>query len=427
MLKYLRVKNFLSFKEDTIISFESSNYWWKTENVFNIKSTNKKTTFEKSMIIYWANASWKTNILKVISFIKFIALSTDWEKLSFLLSPFLLDLESQKTPSFFEICFFVDNKEYIFNFEVYGDKIISENLIEIKNNENIYLYKRVLQKVDYNKNFEKESKKWLEKVKENVSFLAVLSQWNWILNKKPIDYFFKKINILLDNDIWPSITIWLFDLLKSEENKDIVIEFLKCADINIDDLRITKKSIPEDFLKIFNEDFKEKQKKQWLVTIEFWHKINNSDEIKFFPLENESTWTQKLFYILWPIIDSIINEKILFVDEIEANLHTHILKNLFKLIHSKIDKKYQFIFTTHNIELMNLSMFKKEQIWIVKKSKENISSFYTLYDFEEINLRSENDIKKLYNLWVLWWTPIVSDFSVLLNDLTRLWEKKSND
>jgi len=425
MLKYLRVRNFLSFKEDTTISFESSNYWWKSENVFDIKSTGKKTTFEKSMIIYWANASWKTNILKIMRLIKFLTSSTNWEMMEFLFSPFLLDTQSLNQPSFFEIAFFLENKQYVLNFEIFENKIVSENLIEIKTNENIELYKRNNQNFKIHKSFEKEGKKWLEKVKENVSFFAVLSQWNWILNKRPIDYFFKKINIIFDNNIWPWVTIWLFDLLKSEENKNIVIEFLKCADINIDDLRITKKSLPDDFLEIFSDKFKEKQKEESLISIEFWHKINNSNEIKFFPIERESDWTQKLFYILWPIIDSIINEKILFVDEIGTNLHPHILKNLFNLIHTKIDKKYQFIFTTHNVELMNLSMFKKEQIWIVSKNRDNISIFYTLYDFDDIKLRTENDIRKLYNLWTLWWTPFVCDFSILLNDIIKLWEKKS--
>ncbi len=425
MLKYIRVKNFLSFKEDTTINFESSNYGWKQENVFNIKSLWKKTTFEKSMIIYWANASWKTNIIKIMSLIKFIALSTDWDELWFILSPFLLDIESKTKPSFFEICFFVNNKQYIFNFEIFNEKILTENLIEIKTKWKINLYERKGQEIIYDRSFTSEFKKWYEKVKEDISFFAVLSHWNWKLNKQPIDSFFKKINIILENNIWPEITIWLFDLLKSKENKNIIIEFLKCADINIEDLRITKKPLSDNLLEFLNEKFIEKYKKETLLSIEFWHKINNSDKIEFFPIERESDWTQKLFYILWPIIDSIINEKILFVDEIEINLHPHILQKLFNLIHTNINKKYQFIFTTHNVELMNLSVFKKEQIWIIKKDKDNISSFYTLYDFNDIKLRSENDIRKLYNQWILWWVPDVRDFSILLNDIIKLWEKKS--
>lgn len=423
MLKYIKIRNFLSFKEEKEINFESSNYGWKSENVFNIKSLWKKTTFSKSMLIYWANSSWKSNILKAIDLIKFIATSTDNKKLSFILSPFLLDCKSQEKTIFLEICFFIENKEYIYNFELFDNKFVSENLIEVKTKWKVSLYERKLQKMKFDKSFVKESKKWFEKMKEDVSFFAVLSQWNWILNKKPIDHFFSKLNIIFDNDIWPGLTIWLLDLVKSDENKKIVIEFLRCADINISDIKITKKILPQELLdrlidapKEFINDLS--------IKIEFWHKRSDSDEIIYLPIESESDGTQKLFYILWPIIDSILNERILFIDEIETNLHPHILKNLFKLIHTKIDKKYQFIFTTHNIELMDLSMFKKEQIWIVSKNKENFSNFYTLYDFDDIPLRSEKDIRKLYNLWSLWWVPSVGDFSILLDDI-KLNEEKT--
>lgn len=415
MLKYIKVKNFLSFKDETEINFESSFRWKdKKDNVFSIKDN----VFAKSTIIYWANASWKTNILRVMAFIKYIASSVDEKKFTF--SNFLLDLHSWEDSSFFEICFFVDKKEYLFNFELKDNKILKENLIEIKEIWNIYLYKREKQKIFLDKTFEKEAKKWLEKVKDDVSFFAVLSQWNWYLNKKPINYFFKKINILLDNDIWPSVTVWLLDLTKSEKNKKAVLEFLRCADINIEDIEITKKPIPDEIIQDLWEKFISKLTNKSFLSVRFWHKIIWSDELKYFDLENESSWTQKLFYILWPVIDTILNEKILFVDEIETNIHNHILKNLFNLIHSRINKNYQFIFTSHNIELIDLNIFKKEQIWIVEKNKNFSSEYYTLYDFD--NIRKENDVKKMYNIWSFWWVPITNDFSILINEF-NLWEK----
>nr|MBR6100154.1 ATP-binding protein [bacterium] len=54
------------------------------------------------------------------------------------------------------------------------------------------------------------------------------------------------------------------------------------------------------------------------------------------------------------ILDTILNEKILFIDEVESNLHIHILRNVFNLIHSNLERKYQFICTTHSTELMDL-------------------------------------------------------------------------
>ena len=78
MLKYIKVKNFLSFKDETVISFESDNRGKKKDNVFK----EKNTALNKALLIYGANASGKTNILKVITFIQFIALHSatlNWE------------------------------------------------------------------------------------------------------------------------------------------------------------------------------------------------------------------------------------------------------------------------------------------------------------------------------------------------------------
>ena len=69
---------------------------------------------------------------------------------------------------------------------------------------------------------------------------------------------------------------------------------------------------------------------------------------------------------------------------------------------------------------MNLNLFKKSQIWITQKDKYNSTEFYTLADFSE--LRTENDVRKLYNIWALWWIPYVSDLSPLIKSI-KLWKK----
>ncbi len=417
MLKYLKVRNFLSFQKETEINFESSNYWNKKWNVFSIW----KATLMKSVLIYWANASWKTNILKALDFIQDIALYSDKKWFLEESTPFLLDTNSKNEPSFFEIYFFIDEKEYIYNFEILKNKILSENLYEVKKwkSENIFTRKDL--EIKAWKWFEKELKKWKEKVRYDSSVIAVLSQWNWKLGEKPIDYFFRNMNIIF-KDISMPYSAKLMELQKNENNKQFVIEFLKSADINIDDIKITKKNLPKEFL----DKFEDIQKAFWeerATRIEFWHKNYENWEIVYFDLENESDGTQKLFKILWPIIETILEWWILIIDEIETNLHLHILQNIFKLIHNnKLNKKYQFIFTTHNIELMDLSMFKKEQIWLTKKDKFGNTSFETLYDY---NIRSENDVKKMYNNWAFWGIPNIKDFSILLQNF-KLWEEKND-
>jgi len=424
MLKYIKVKNFLSFKEETEINFESS-LRWKKNNVFKVWND----VLMKNMLIYWANASWKSNILKAIKIIKVVALRNNLP--INLITPFLLNEKNEKEPSFFEICFFIENREFIYNFEIFEWKILSENLFEIKFiNKEIrkeLLFKRNDLDIIAWENFEKELEKWKEKIKENSSVISVLSEWNWKLAWKPIDYFFKKIEFIWSKNQFPEwLTIDLLNIENILEAKNFLLKFLQFADLNIEDIKIERKSIPDELLEkiVHNENIDIEKIKVLSIKISFWHKAKNSSGIKYFEISNESDWTRKLFSILWPIIDTIFNERILFVDEIENNLHLHILQEIIKFINSDIQwKKYQFIFTTHNIWLMDLKVLKKEQIWIVEKNKDWESEFYTLYDFDKV--REWMDLKKYFNAWVYWWVPNLWNFKSLLNNF-ELWveEKK---
>lgn len=415
MLKYLKIKNFFSYKEETKINFESSNYWKLKDNVFSVW----KTVLMKNMLIYWANASWKTNILKAIVIIHNFALNKT--NTPVITTPFLLDTDSKDKSSSFEIWFFVDNKEYLYAFELLNWIVVLEVLKEIKWKN--YLFKRDKNKIKFENELSNFSWQIEDKVKETTSLLWILDQFNWKLNWKPILHFFKNLGSMWSGVFTPDETIKLLKLNKSERNKDFVLEFLRCADIDICDIQIKKEN-----RNIVQFDFAKKNivesTEEW-YRIEVWHKKENWD-IEYFNLLwwQESTWTVKLFWMLWRIITTIINGWVLFVDEIENSLHPHIIKKIFDLINSNLWKNYQFIFITHNVELMNLRNFKKEQIWITEKSSlTKESKFYTLYDFED--LRSENDIRKLYNLWTLWWTPNTTDFSILFNDIDLdLWVKE---
>jgi len=95
-------------------------------------------------------------------------------------------------------------------------------------------------------------------------------------------------------------------------------------------------------------------------------------------------------------------------------LHYLILKEILKLINSNIqNKKYQFIFTTHNIDLLDLDILKKDQIAFVEKNEHQSTEFYKLSDFEDI--RKELDVKKLYKHGAFGAIPNIVDFRILLN------------
>ena len=64
-------------------------------------------------------------------------------------------------------------------------------------------------------------------------------------------------------------------------------------------------------------------------------------------------------------------------------------------------------------------MFKKSQIGITQKKKDRSTEFYTINDFVDLKLRSENDLQKLYNMGMLGGIPYVSDFSLLIDEFQK--------
>ena len=76
------------------------------------------------------------------------------------------------------------------------------------------------------------------------------------------------------------------------------------------------------------------------------------------------------------ILDLIQGGKVFIVDEMERSLHPSLIKQIILLFykHSK-DVSSQLIFTTHESSLMDQKIFRRDEIWLMKKDNNGISSF----------------------------------------------------
>ena len=110
----------------------------------------------------------------------------------------------------------------------------------------------------------------------------------------------------------------------------------------------------------------------------------------------ESTGIKKLFAILCPIIDILVNGKVLICDELESSLHESLVYGLVKLfINTETETFAQMIFTTHETGLLNLDLFRRDQIWFTELTKDERST--DLYSLAEIkNVRKEENFGKGY-------------------------------
>ena len=113
-------------------------------------------------------------------------------------------------------------------------------------------------------------------------------------------------------------------------------------------------------------------------------------------ISEESTGIKKLFGILCPFIDIMDNGKVLVCDELESNLHESLLFGLVKqFVNFQGNKPAQLIFTTHETGLLNLDLFRRDQIWFTEiKSADRSTDLFSLTEIK--NVRKDENFGKGY-------------------------------
>ncbi len=407
MLVSFRVENFKSFKDLTEFSMEATKLKnLKESNTYNINNIS----LLKSAVIYGANASGKSSLLDAMTGIKSIVKnSISIEKMEkYPALPFLLNSQTEDKESFFEIEFIVEEIIYRYGFEIATNSIILkewlfQKKLQPKARES-RLFQREKQTITLGATF-KEGKGLDSKTRENTLFLSVVAQFNGIISRNIIEWF-NQFNII-SNIKSDEFKYNSFDKLEDEEFKDKIVTLIKSADIGIYD--IAKRKISFDELKI--EDDKVEKLPEFLIkelkenglsTIETKHMQYNEDNsfkgLKSFNLDFESDGTQKLLALSAPIIETLLKGEILVIDELDNSMHTELVYAIIKLFNSKETNpnKAQLIFTTHDTNLLNQKLFRRDQIWFTQKDIYGVSELYSLVEYGKGKTRDDLVLEKNY-------------------------------
>jgi hypothetical protein len=140
--------------------------------------------------------------------------------------------------------------------------------------------------------------------------------------------------------------------------------------------------------------FVKKEGDEYIVrSIVALHKDSKGEDISF-PINIESDGTQRLLDFI-PAFDGILQHEMTFIiDEIDQSLHPTLLYALVNKIMKDETTKGQFIFSTHESNLLNLDIFRQDEIWFVEKDKTSNSS--KMYSLSEFKPRNDLDIRKGY-------------------------------
>ena len=92
----------------------------------------------------------------------------------------------------------------------------------------------------------------------------------------------------------------------------------------------------------------------------------------------------------------MVNGKVLVCDELETNLHESLLFVFVKqFVNMRGSKPAQLIFTTHETGLLNLDLFRRDQIWFTEiKLADRSTDLFSLTEIK--NVRKDENFGKGY-------------------------------
>ena len=411
MIQEIKIKNFLSFKDEVIFSFEATNDKFAEES--QVVTINENTRLLRFAIIYGYNASGKSNLLGVLDFLSYFwsVKPKDMDSKTGVI-PFKLDSISANEPSSIELVFFARETKYWYQLVLDQQQVYLEKMSYYKTTQPIMLFERTLKDGQSNIQFNPKAERVSNAAKDmisvnclkNTSFFVARNQVN--VSLPIIDAAKEWMRKQLMPLISPTTGLTSYAQKKASENRSLInyiVKFLHEADFNVTDVsaNVISKQLTDDAVKYLTEESdiddeetareverikKERTIKQ--IQTVFEHTVENDNGTETYQMDKkeESTGTMRTFGIEAALYEALKSEAVLPIDELETSLHPMLLeKILFEYL--KTPSRSQLIVTTHNDGLLDLldDLIRKDSVWFTEKKKSGITDLYKLTDFRGIN------------------------------------------
>jgi len=430
MLIQFSVKNYKAFKDKATLTFIASNYdkdVREQENVVNIDLANLRLL--TSAVIYGSNASGKTTILDALyTMCQFVVRSVEGQRGHKIpLDPFRFNTESENEPTELEVLFYHKKVLYRYGFEANRDKIIAEWLYHRPKKKEIELFYRQEQDFETNvKLFRKGSSIAKEGlVRDNALLLSTAAQFNDETANLVLEWFISLQFISGLNERYKQFTI---KAATNPEKRKQMVALLKAADLGINDINVfimDVSDLPDTMPDELKENIRKKAKERnvsvysEIITLHKKYDSKNLvvDEEPLSLEQNESEGTKKFFALSGPILDVLDNGYILVIDEFDSKLHPKLSEKLIALFNNSETnpKGAQLIFNTHNTNLLDSGLFRRDQIWFTQKDRYGAAKLFSLADFAV--RKDDPKVEEKYLAGKFGAVPYLADFEKAINSL----------
>jgi len=377
-------------------------------------------------VVYGANGSGKSNLVKSLSFVQHLVAQGVQPGRPIERQRFLFGAADAKEPSAFEVRFTAGERSFSYGFKVTDKEVLEEWLDLLADSSELNLFERVTSDGvvtveagdalkddglgDHNKVVAltkvgaRANQLFLAGIRETLDSQShgplIASVLNWFSSIVIVsaDAGFEKLAEWLDHDSSFAKFAW---------------DYLRDSSTGVDRLRVEKIEIKDDdFLLEIKNSFKHglpprmpsgsageivvdrgEGNKLLLRTIRAEHTSTEGNPV-LLPFQEESDGTQRLTHLLPALFQLKEEHRLYVIDEIDRSLHP-LLSHKFIEFFLKVCRVHgsQIIITTHESNLMDLGLLRRDELWFTEKNPQNATTLYSLSDFK---VRTDLKIEKGY-------------------------------
>lgn len=393
--------NFLSIKDELKLSFVSTQLKESSaepNDLYDLSDTG--ISLVRSAIIYGANASGKSNVLKAFAFYKrFITDSFKDSQAGEVIDVenFRLNATTIDEPTSLEATFTDGEYIYRYGFEVDSQKVQMEWLYRrackkrAKEVELFYREDGVTSVHPKSQLLQELVNKKM--VRSNALLLSTAAQFNETTAVSILRWLSDTQVLFCSEDevLWQNAIKYLDD----EKLRERITAFARYADLGIENITKIDNRIVSRHRQYDDEG----------------REVNN---VAFSFNRNESEGTIKYFSLAYPIIDALDNGKRVVIDELDSRLHPLLVKRIVALFNDARTnpKGAQLLFTAHDTYLLSAGLFRRDQVWFTQKDNFGATELYSLAEYK---VRSTSPFERDYLLGKYGATPLIGDMESIFN------------
>lgn len=377
--------------------------------------------------VFGANASGKTNLLRVIDDMRRLVLesfragdrSTPIDR-----HPFVLDPECGETPSTYEIVLILNGIRYEYGLTVDDAHVISEYARRYPRGKALTIFRRDEDGLHVGEGNRAKARAVGEIIRPNSLYLSAASAADHP-GLQPLYEWFHRNLTLCEAATRQSRWAYTMRLMQRENFRGKVLAMLHAADLGITDARLREPD-PE-VLERVRRVIKLVQKEMMLEVRAGEDGPINFDVDPFLGIvlshrgtrsnveldsSDESLGTLVWLGLIGPVLDALAHGTVLLADELESSLHPGLVAQLVRIFQSPRSNPLgaQLIFNSFDAGLLGNSVddrvLGRDQVWFTEKLYDGRTRLYPLSD---LSPRKAEAVSTRYLAGRYGAAPIISD------------------